>query len=359
MRSLYTTPRAASGLALPLALVYCGLVVYASLYPFVGWQSQGVMPWAFVTAPLPKHWSGFDVAINVLGYVPLGFLWMLAFMPRIAARPLIWTLVLASLLSFTMEALQTYLTPRVSSNADWVLNAVGAWVGASFAWSMEALGLMRIWQRFREGRFDAGSGFVLGLLLLWPLALLYPTPVPLGLGHGPGFSLGQWLELDAQELPERLETVVVMLGLLIPLLLAFAITPKWGHRLLSLLLITLSSFGVMSLSNTLSFGPQHLTVWLQSHVQLGLLLGLVVGTVLLVASQRLCWLLTFVCLVPYLTLQSTVSVDPYMAQTLALWEQGQFIRFYGATQWLGWLWPYAVLVLVITRLTHLTQPNKT
>jgi hypothetical protein len=66
--------------------------------------------------------------------------------------------------------------------------------------------------------------------------------------------------------------------------------------------------------------------------------------------------LTFVCLVPYLTLQTTVAVDPYFAQTLALWEQGQFIRFYGATQWLGWLWPYAALVLVVTRLI---QPTKT
>jgi VanZ family protein len=354
MRSLYTTPRATSGLALPLALVYCGLVVYASLYPFVGWQSQGVMPWAFVAAPLPKYWSGFDVVINVLGYVPLGFLGMLAWMPAAhpsAKQPLLWTLLAASLLSFAMEALQTYLTPRVSSNADWALNTVGAAVGAGFAWSLEALGFMRIWQRFREGRFDAGSGFVLGLLILWPLALLYPTPVPLGLGHGPGFSLGQLLELQAQELPERLESVVVMLGLLIPLSLAFAITPKWGHRLLSLLLVALSSFGVMSLSNTLSFGPQHLTAWLQSHVWIGLWLGLAVGTALLVVSRRLCWLLAFVCLVPYLTLQSTVALDPYFAQTLALWEQGQFIRFYGATQWLGWLWPYAVLVLVVARIT--------
>jgi hypothetical protein len=34
---------------------------------------------------------------------------------------------------------------------------------------------------------------------------------------------------------------------------------------------------------------------------------------------------------------------PYFAQTLQSWEQGRFIRFHGLAQWLGWLWPYAVL----------------
>jgi hypothetical protein len=39
--------------------------------------------------------------------------------------------------------------------------------------------------------------------------------------------------------------------------------------------------------------------------------------------------------------------DPYFAQTLQVWEQGRFIRFHGLAQWLGWLWPYAVLAYVL------------
>jgi VanZ family protein len=60
--------------ATPLAGVYAALVVYASLYPFADWRYQGIMPWAFLASPLPRYWSGFDVAVNVLGYMPLGFL---------------------------------------------------------------------------------------------------------------------------------------------------------------------------------------------------------------------------------------------------------------------------------------------
>jgi len=52
--------------AWPLSLSYAGLVVYASLYPFAEWRYQGIMPWAFLASPLPRYWSGFDVAINVL-----------------------------------------------------------------------------------------------------------------------------------------------------------------------------------------------------------------------------------------------------------------------------------------------------
>lgn len=204
MRKAYfsqSAPNKASGLALPLALVYCALVVYASLYPFIGWQSQGVMPWVFVTAPLPKYWSGFDLAINVLGYMPLGFLLTLAF-AHVWRRPAVLAVLGACCLSFAMEALQTYLSPRVASNVDWFLNVLGAGLGAGCAWAAESLGVLRGWQRFREGRFEPGSGFALGLVVLWPLALLYPTPVPLGLGHG----LGQLLALQTQDLPDRLES---------------------------------------------------------------------------------------------------------------------------------------------------------
>ena len=353
MRQAYfsqTPSRAASGLALPLALVYCGLVAYASLYPFADWQSQGVMPWAFALAPLPRYWSGFDVAINVLGYIPLGLLLTLVVIHLARSswrRAMGLAIALACLLSFAMEALQTFLAPRFASNADWALNTLGAALGAGLAWTAEGLGVLRGWQRWREGRFAAGSDFALGLLLLWPIALLYPTPVPLGLGHG----VGQLLDLQTQDLSARLEAVVIGLGLLIPLFLAFAITPKLLHRIALLVLIGIAGFGMTTLSNGLSFGPERAVIWLDSPAQYGLWCALGIGAIGLATQLRMSWLLAFMCLVPYLSLQSTVALDPYFAQTLAMWEGGQFIRFYGAIQWLGWLWPYAALLLVITRIT--------
>jgi hypothetical protein len=43
-------------------------------------------------------------------------------------------------------------------------------------------------------------------------------------------------------------------------------------------------------------------------------------------------------------------VDAYLEQNLQIWEQGRFIRFHGLAQWLGWFWPFAVLVLIFYKL---------
>ena len=53
--------------------------------------------------------------------------------------------------------------------------------------------------------------------------------------------------------------------------------------------------------------------------------------------------------------QSVLNQAPesaYFAQTLQLWEQGRFIRFHGLVQWLGWLWPFAVLLLAFVRVSR-------
>jgi VanZ family protein len=345
----------ASGLALPLALVYCGLVAYASLYPFVGWQSQGVMPWAFALAPLPRYWTGFDVAINVLGYMPLGALASIIWQSSALAsrsRSVWFAAVFACALSFLMEALQTYLAPRVASNVDWGLNTLGGFLGGMLAWMADSVGLLRSWSRFRERRFASGSGFALGLLLLWPLALLYPTPVPLGLGSG----LGKWLELGTQVLPYRVESAIILMGLLVPLLISYAVTPKLLHRAITLALMVIAALGVTTLSNGLSFGPAHATVWLHEKTFWGLWVGAGVGVLLLPSAPRLCWVMAFLLLVPQLFILGIMASDPYFTQKLSIWERGQFIRFYGATQWLGLLWPYAALALIIS---NITWPSKT
>jgi hypothetical protein len=39
-----------------------------------------------------------------------------------------------------------------------------------------------------------------------------------------------------------------------------------------------------------------------------------------------------------------LNASTYLAQTVQTWEQGRFIRFHGLSQWLSWLWPWALLV---------------
>ena len=56
-------------------------------------------------------------------------------------------------------------------------------------------------------------------------------------------------------------------------------------------------------------------------------------------SARAAWVLALVALVWQLSLLNNASANAYFALTLQNWEQGQFIRFHGLIQWLGWLWP--------------------
>ena len=65
-------------LPLYLALAYVVLISYASLYPLANWRDLGVSPLAFLDAGWPRYWTGFDLSINVLAYLPLGFLLTLA-----------------------------------------------------------------------------------------------------------------------------------------------------------------------------------------------------------------------------------------------------------------------------------------
>ena len=171
---------------MPLAWAWAGLIVYASLFPFEGWRwPPGVPAWQLLRLPWPRYFIPFDIAGNLLAYAPLGGLVALAQL-RHGRRPLA-ALALAVLLgaglSYTMELTQQLLPPRVPSLLDGVLNAAGATLGALLAWLAQALGLLRRWQAARERWLEHGNAGALALLVLWPAALLFPTPVPLGLGQ--------------------------------------------------------------------------------------------------------------------------------------------------------------------------------
>ena len=53
-----------------------------------------------------------------------------------------------------------------------------------------------------------------------------------------------------------------------------------------------------------------------------------------------------------LMLLNNAPTSPYFSETLSDWEQGRFIRFYGLIEWLGWAWPYVVLVQLLVTLTR-------
>lgn len=359
--------------AWPLALVYVGLVVYASLYPFAHWRNQGIEPWLFLVAPLPKYWTGFDVVSNVLGYMPLGFLLTLSALRTGRARfALASAIAPAMVLSLTLECLQVYLPDRVPSNLDFFLNLVGAVFGAGAAWSLERLGFLQRWSRFRAQWFVEDSRGALVLLALWPLALLFPVMVPFGLGQVTerveaalaevlaDSPFLEWMPIRDFELQPMLpaaEWLSVLLGLLIPCLLGFGVIRHKTKRAWFLAWVIAFGLGVTALSTALSFGPEHAWVWLSQPVKAALVSAVLLSGALVWAPRRACAALVLLALGVDLSLINQTPIGPYFEQTLFSWEQGQFIRFHGLAQWLGWLWPFATLVYVVSSLWRKAPEN--
>jgi len=356
--------------AWPLALIYAALIVYASLYPFEGWRVQGLAPWAFLWAPWPRYWTGFDVISNLLGYAPLGFLLALALQRSAVARPVLIATLSAALLSLGMESLQMLLPMRVPSNVDALLNVTGALAGACLAQVLEWMGWLRRWSRFRDRWFIEDAGGALVLLGVWPLALLFPTPVVFGLGQvmerleaalAEQLAETPWLEwmpLREVELQPMLpfnEVLCVALGLLVPVLLSYGVIRQWGQRLAMALGIGLLGIGAALLSAVLTYGPVHAWSWLDRSVTMGLFWALMVALLGLALPRRASLALAMAALVWQLSLLNNASADAYFAQTLQTWEQGRFIRFHGLIQWLGWLWPYAALLYLLQRLSSLPR----
>ena len=357
--------------AWPLAWFYALVIVYASLYPFDNWRLQGIAPWAFLAAPLPRYWTGFDVLSNVLGYAPWGFLLALA-MHRTKQRwPAIASATLAAaLLSLTMESLQMFLPVRVPSNVDAALNVFGAWAGAATARGLEWVGLIDRWSQFRDRWFVPDASGALALLAVWPLALLFPAPVSFGLGQVleraetaladvmEDSSLREWLPLREVELQPLLpvsEVLCVAIGLLLPCLLAYGVLRHWRQRIALALLTVVLGLLASALSAALTYGPAHAWGWASAEVMAGVVLALLGMAVMSWRSPRVCWVLALAALVWQLSLLNNASADAYFALTLHTWEQGQFIRFHGLIQWLGWLWPYALLVYLVGRLSSSRQ----
>ena len=90
--------RRPSVLARQALVLYAALIVYGSWYPFSGWRSLGLAPFAYLFDPMPQYLTAFDVVTNVLGYMPLGALVVLAVYPR-------WRGTLAVALAFVLGGL--------------------------------------------------------------------------------------------------------------------------------------------------------------------------------------------------------------------------------------------------------------
>lgn len=356
-----------------LAAAYALLVVYASLYPFSGWRLPGAGEAPMWWLPPAVHQSRFDRWSNGLGYAPLGLLLTLALL-RSRVRPLLALPAAAlagALLSYSLELVQQFVPPRVPTREDFLLNAAGSAGGALAALALHGTGWVDRWQRLRARWLRRDAGDALALLALWPLALLFPTAAPLGLGP-PGDRLREtlagwlagvpWAEPAHRllALPDGLPQAVsfgplaeistTALGLLVPCLVAYAVAPAGWRRVTLALGAAMLGVAAMTMSTALNFGPQQALAWVGPRTGPALALGLLLALACAGLPARLAVALGLVACTALLASALHAPADPYLAASLQQWEQGRFVRFHGLAQWLGWLWPLLALLWLLLQL---------
>jgi VanZ family protein len=357
--------RKGSPMARAALAAYLLLIVYASWFPFSGWRGSGMEPWAFLNLTPPHYWTGFDVAVNVVGYIPLGMLIVPSLYPRLrGAWAVLLTTLIGMLVSGTMEAVQTYLPSRVPSNLDFLTNSIGCCIGAFIgaAGARSYINQSRLLQ-LRQRWFAPHASQGLVLLALWPLAQIYP--------QGYLFGHGQVLPILSEWLSEWFDTSIDLVGMLRPGA-AMSVEQYWlsetiitacgmtGAVLTMLCLLRRgaprtgliaamlgAALAVKTLSTSLLFTPDNAWVWITPGAQGGFLIGLIMLAGLAFAPQVAQRRLAVVTLLLSLIVVNTVPVNPYFVSTLQSWVQGKFLNFNGAAQFLSLLWPFFALWFLI------------
>jgi len=327
-----------------LAIAYAILVAYASLYPFGAWRHLAASPFAFLFEPWPRYYSAADVAINIVGYLPLGMLVTLSILGRTTSR---WAALIATLigaaLSLTMETLQSYLPLRVPSNLDLLSNSLGALIGAVIAASAgERLLLSGRMHRLRNRIFLPGAavdaGFV--VLVLWLFTQLYPAIWLFGNGD-----LHFWLQIvrNLAYTPGSyrwIETGVTALNLAgIGLFMSSLARPGRSSAMPLLLLIAMAVL-LKSVAAAGLFKGGDASLWLTP----GAMVGVPLGVALYVALMRLAKLrqapAAALLLLAGALLVNIAPENPYIARSVMVWHVGHFLSFNGTTRLVSSLWPF-------------------
>jgi VanZ family protein len=349
-----------SPLARTALLAYVVLAIYAGLSPWSGWRDLGVSPLAFVTAPLPRHLTSFDIAVNIAAYFPLGVLGMLALHPRAkGAGALVAVGLLAFVVAGTIEALQTFLPPRVPSNVDLATNILGAFLGAVV--TMPAASHLIDRGRLAQVRarwFRREASPLLVVMFLWPLAQSDPGSMLFGNGRlVDGLPwLDAWVQWPFGE-PGSIfgpaefvmaEAFTVSAALLATGLALASAQPSSAPRkrlLLALLGVTLCA---KALAYAVLFGPERAMLWLTPGAIGGLSIGIFTLLIAAEATARPQAAGSLVACVLWLVAVNVVPENPYHLDSLAAYRPGRLVHFTALSHWLSLAWPFALMAALVS-----------
>ena len=323
------------------ALIFFLLMAYASLNPFDFQFDTPVLFWDWMAAPLPKYITLFDVWVNVLGYLPFGFLMVFALFPRVTKwNALLQTLLLGMIFSGVLESLQTYLPSRVSTNVDWWANSLGTLIGALFALPFKPVWLSgsKI-EQYRFSWFGARSSFFL-LFLLFPWAQIYPQNAWLGMSD---FEIENLRVLLFWNLPINNATQEVLITTLAIIgtgsFFFYGLRPNSPKLRLIMTLIG-SAFLVKALLFSLQYRNEDIWIWLTINACIGMSLGLMILTWISKLARIKQWWIALFSLSLMVTLVNLMPLNPYHVTHLELLQKGRLTHFNSLFQWLTWIWPW-------------------
>jgi VanZ family protein len=334
-------------LARILLAVYAVLTAYATLYPMEGWRDAGVSAFTYLSAPWPRYVTRFDVAVNVLGYVPFGFLAVAALHPRVRGIP---AFALASgaafALSLGLEALQSYLPARFASNLDVLCNLAGAALGAALALRFVPRLLVEgPIGHFRRRVFLPGTAADAGLVLigLWLLTQLNPGMLLFGAGD-----LRDYLDVSqARGQQPRffilIEALVGAANLTAVGLLFSALSSTQAGVRARLVTLLLAALAVKTIAFAIVMRAENVLAWLTPGAQLGLAAGLICALAAVALPRVAQFALAAMLIMAATVLVNLAPPNPYLTASLKVWQQGHFLNFNGLTRLVSALWPFAAL----------------
>ena len=326
--------------------MYVLLVAYASLYPLEGWRVHGLSPFDFLGAPAPRYVTDFDLAANVLGYVPYGFLGMAALHRRFG-RGSGFALVVASgaLLSLVLEAAQSYLPTRVAASLDVAANlggvAAGALLGAAFLPRLRASHpLRRLRAMFRPG---VATDLGLVLLALWLFTQLNPATLLFAAGDLRDLLAAGQGRARPPQFFVAIEAITAAANLVsVGMLLSALVRP--GERLRALFVVLVAAaLAVKVAAFAILMRAHDVFVWLTPGAQYGLAAGLALALAAMALPRVVRLALAAVLLMAAAVLVNLAPPNPYLVATLKLWQQGHFLNFNGLTRVVSALWAFVAL----------------
>jgi VanZ family protein len=320
------------------------LLAYASLYPFFPLRPpSGEAVAAFFVKP--RFMVAYDVAWNVIAYIPLGTLACLYFrLANVRARALLKAVALVAAYSLAMEVLQLFVPNRVASIYDVIANVAGALIGAAvfldpiYSVVTKPLGELRERVLIPGAWGDAG----LFLLMLWLIAQLNPALPFFGAGNIVGADAG----LVEMALLQWGAVALSICGF--GLFLSTLVRGDEGSLRVTLVLLSVAMW-LKFVGASFALQPHFSNEWVSAGRMAGLAIGLLAFIPLRKLARPGRIYLALVMILAGALFSKIFGAYSALDEFLRLfrWPHGQLASFATLTRFLHELWPFAALVFLI------------